>query len=162
MIDAKLLYQYNEWANRRIRQQAELVSPTDLMAPTDFPYGSLRDTLVHTFTAEWMWRSRIQDALSPAAPLDPVEFPTLPILWQRWEAETRQLHAFVTSLSDEDLNRSIAYNTTEGTAQSKKLGHILMHVALHGMQHRAEMAAMLTGYGHSPGNLDLIIYLMDL
>jgi uncharacterized damage-inducible protein DinB len=34
----------------------------------------------------------------------------------------------------------------------------LVHVVNHGTQHRAEAAALLTGEGRSPGELDLINY----
>ena len=161
-MDLKTLYQYNKWANRKIWRQAELVSQADLMAPTIFPYGSLRDTLVHAFTAEWIWRLRTQEGLSPTAMLDPNDFPDLPVLWQRWEVENHQMQAFVNTLSDVDLKRLITYKTTEGSTNAHMLGHILTHVVLHGMQHRAEMAAMLTDYGYSPGELDLIVYLREL
>ena len=35
---------------------------------------------------------------------------------------------------------------------------MLVHVANHGTQHRAEAAALLTVEGRSPGDLDLINY----
>ena len=33
---------------------------------------------------------------------------------------------------------------------------MMLHVANHGTQHRSEVAAMLTGFGHSPGDLDVL------
>ena len=35
----------------------------------------------------------------------------------------------------------------------------MLHQVNHATQHRSEVAAMLTGFGHSPGWLDLIRYL---
>ena len=38
---------------------------------------------------------------------------------------------------------------------------VLSHVANHGTQHRSEAAEMLTAIGRSPGELDLIFYLIE-
>ncbi|HYU21327.1 MAG TPA: DinB family protein [Chloroflexota bacterium] len=41
------------------------------------------------------------------------------------------------------------------------LWQMMLHVANHGTQHRSEVAALLTGFGQSPGDLDLLVYLWD-
>jgi uncharacterized damage-inducible protein DinB len=39
--------------------------------------------------------------------------------------------------------------------------HVLLHVLNHNTQHRAEAAAMLTDLGHSPGDIDMLIYFRE-
>ena len=77
----------------------------------------------------------------------------------RWQEEEQKMRAFLAELTDSDLNRIIRYRSTEGKVRENRLGEILHHVVLHGMQHRSEMASMLTNFGHSPGNIDFIVYL---
>jgi uncharacterized damage-inducible protein DinB len=60
------------------------------------------------------------------------------------------------------LDRTIRYRTTRGIPHQNTLWHLLLHLANHGTQHRSEAAVLLTDYGHSPGDLDLIVYLRQV
>lgn len=56
----KILYNYNYWANAKLWQAVEGLNEGQLN--TDIPngMGSIRVTLVHMLSAEWLWRSRWQ------------------------------------------------------------------------------------------------------
>ena len=114
---------------------------------------------MHTLAAEWIWRVRCAEGVSPRALLQPETLPTLSAIQTRWQEEEQKMRAFLAKLTDSDLNRTIRYRSTEGHVRENRLGDILHHVVLHGMQHRSEMANMLTNFGHSPGNIDFIVYL---
>ncbi len=152
------LYDYNYWANNRILQTASQLSETQLDAPVDFSAGSLRATLVHTLSAEWIWRSRWQGT-SPTAMLRIENFATLEAIRMRWHAEEQQMRTFLSSLSDAAVMQDVTYHTTSGKPSSQPLWQMLLHVVFHGMQHRSEMAAMLTTCGYSPGDIDFIVFL---
>jgi uncharacterized damage-inducible protein DinB len=138
--------------------QVAEVSPDQFLAPAPFPHGGLRGTLVHTLFAEWIWRQR-WTGTSPTYRLQPEQFPTFESLRMRWAEEEKQLMDFVQALTDENLNRMISYTNTSGKPFTRVLWHMLAHVVNHGTQHRAEAAAMLTDLGHSPGDIDLIVFL---
>jgi uncharacterized damage-inducible protein DinB len=87
--------------------------------------------------------------------------PTFQALQERWEREAQALQDFLTALTDDDLNRTIRYKTTTGNAMANVLWHLMAHVVNHGTQHRSEAAMLLTGYGYSPGDLDLIVFLRE-
>lgn len=155
------LYDYNYWANERILRATARVSPADFVAPHAFSHGGLRGTLVHALSAEWIWRVRCQEAVFPTALLQEADFPTFTDLRMRWQQEEAAMRAYVSSLSDEQINHPIFYKSTDGAPYEALLWQLLVHIVNHGTQHRSEAAAMVTDLGHSPGNIDLIIYLRE-
>jgi uncharacterized damage-inducible protein DinB len=159
--DIHQLYAYNAWANHRLLDQAARLSAEQLRAATAFSFGSLYDTLAHTLGAECMWRTRLQEGISPPALLTGQDFATLADMRARWEEEERFMRVFLAGLGSDDLERMAHYTTTSGKPQQTPVGQVLLHLVLHGMQHRSESAAMLTSYGHSPGWIDYIFYLRE-
>jgi uncharacterized damage-inducible protein DinB len=86
--DIVTLYDYNDWARRRVLAQAARVSAEQYVAPAPVPRGSLRGTLVHSLAAEVIWRERWQDK-SSAAQLNVNDLPTFEALQERWEREAQ-------------------------------------------------------------------------
>jgi uncharacterized damage-inducible protein DinB len=61
-------------------------------------------------------------------------------------------------LSDADVNREITTRLRDGRVFRLPLWQMMLHVANHGTQHRSEVAAILTVFGQSPGDLDALVY----
>jgi uncharacterized damage-inducible protein DinB len=155
------LYAYTAWADARILETAAQISEQRFTLTVEkLSHGSLRGTLVHTLGAQWIWRNRCQGR-SPTAVLSEADFPTLEILQARWQEEARLMQQFLDGLSDADLDRTIDYSSTRGQPFENVLWRILTHAVNHSTQHRSEAALLLTEWGHSPGDLDFIIYLRD-
>ena len=155
--DILTLYKYNQWANGKILSAAANVTTEQFVADAAFPHGGLRSTLVHTLFAQWIWHNR-WEGNSPLFRLKPEEFPSFESLRERWMAEEESLMAFVDTLTDEKLNTVIPYKNTKGIPFKQVLWKMMAHVVNHGTQHRAEAAAMLTEYGCSPGDVDMIYF----
>ncbi len=159
--EVRLLYAYHCWANGRILTTAEQISDAQFVAPSAFPAGSLRGTLVHMMWAEWVWRMRMQEGISPSVRANEDEYATLAQLRSRWDEQEQQMQAFLASLRDEDITRPVVYASTQGVSYTNPLWHLLLQVFTHATQHRSEVAALLTSYGHSPGDLDFILFLRE-
>jgi uncharacterized damage-inducible protein DinB len=159
--DLITLYDYNYWANARILDAAAQVSHEQYCAPANLSHGSLRGTLVHTFVAELVWRTRCQAGISLPALPTPAEYPTLEILRAHWLDEEGKMRLYLASLTDESIYTPVHYVTTSGIPYSNVLWNLLVHVVNHGTQSRAEAGLALASYGHSPGDLDMVLFFRE-
>lgn len=158
--DILIFYQYNQWANAKILNAATPVTQEEYLATASFPHGGLRGTLVHALFAEWIWRNR-WEGTSPTKRLKPEEFPNFESLRTRWAEEEKALMSFVDNLNDETLASKFSYKSTDGTPHQRILWQAMAHLVNHGTQHRTEAAAILTDLGHSPGDIDMIYFLIE-
>jgi uncharacterized damage-inducible protein DinB len=162
--DIELLIDYNYWANKKILDQTTKVTDEQFVEKQSpgFSAGSLRGTLVHTMSAEWLWRMRFQHSVSPSAALNELEFPNLAALVLRWGAEEARMREFIEGLNEKALQEVVNYTTVTGNiARANTREHALTHMVFHGMQHRSECAVLLTNFGCSPGNIDLLYYFIE-
>jgi len=157
----QLLYNYNYWASAKILLAATNLNQEQLLAPVAFPNGNLRGTLIHVIGSEWIWRLRCDEGISPPGFPDPEDYPDFEAVLGRFQEEEGKIRAYLSRLTDEALNDTITYQDLKGRENTQQLWTILTHVVMHGMQHRAEAAAILTEFGHSPGDIDLIMYLRE-
>lgn len=156
--DILVLYQYNQWANAKILNASANVTQDQYLTAASFPHGGLRGTLVHALFAEWIWRNR-WEGTSPTQRLKAEDFPTIESLHIRWLEEEKQLMKFAEDVTDAQLSHTFSYTNTSGKPFTKILWQAMAHVVNHGTQHRTEAAAILTDFGHSPGDIDLIYFL---
>ena len=158
--DIIILYQYNHWAAEKILNAAAKITQAQYLTPASFPHGGLRGTLVHALFAAWIWRER-WEGTSPTERFKPEDFPTFESLRTRWLDEEKALMSFIESLSDEKLQATFHYKNTQGQPFERILWQAMAHVVNHGTQHLTEAAAILTDLGHSPGDIDMILFLIE-
>lgn len=154
------LYSYNVWANQRILMTCAQLSSAQFIAANDSSWGSIRGTLVHILDSERGFRGLCQ-GVSTGDDLTEADLPTLDAIQSCWREEEIAMRAYLDSLRDEDLDQPIRYRSSDGVMRERFVWQVLFHILNHGMQHRSEVAAMLTREGHSPGDLDFPLYLNE-
>ncbi len=159
--DLLTLFDYNYWASARLWKALWQVTPEQFTAQNTSSYGSLRATLVHILFAEQIWRRRMQGEQQPTGFPVETDFPTPGSLVEACQADEKIQRACLAGLSEDFLQSTLDYNSTKGIPFQNVVWNILAHVVNHGTQHRAEAAAMLTDFGHSPGDIDMILYFRE-
>lgn len=150
---------YTFWADRRVLNACENVSPEDFVriVSPDPGWHSLRGTLVHALDTAYGWRTTLQK-LEDTGVIAERNFANATSLKKRWEVEREAWLEYVTKLTDDELN---AIWWSQGEIKRTRW-QTIMHVVNDLTHHRGEAAAMLTGYGQSPGELDFDQYVVDV
>lgn len=154
-IGLRELYDHHAWALDTVLGSAAHVPLEQAAAKPWEGVPSLNDALKHIVTAEHFWRWRWQGGEEPPPWGPPQPVAVVARSWRLVQAGTR---AFLADLEDADLARPIELAQAVGGGRDT-LGATIAHVLLHAGQHRAEAAALLSEYGHSPGELDYIVFL---
>jgi uncharacterized damage-inducible protein DinB len=154
----RTMYQYSAWANTRILDTAARLRPDQLVAPGGASYDSVRDTLVHTMSAQWTYLERWHGR-SPRAGFDARSFPDLASIRARWGEIERDTAAFAAAVDEAQLGTVIEYVNFQGEKWAYPLWQQMVHQVNHATQHRSEAAMLVTHLGHSPGGLDFLYYL---
>lgn len=149
---------FNFWANDRLIEACErLTADAFTRSVTPNPgWGSLRGVLVHILDAEAGWRAVLESAREDFI-LEETDFPDVATLKIHWEKEQAAWLDFIRRSSDATLAEGYGQDPLNGP----KAWQTIMHVITHGIQHRAEAAWILTGYGRSPGELDFDEFLQE-
>lgn len=145
------MYRYNEWANEKVLAAAERVSDEELLAERNG--GPITNNLLHIVAAQRSWLARLVGEERPD-PLEPPQSDVVATLRPLYEASHERLRGYAAALSDDELSRVIDIEW-QGDSYRYTPWKILMHLANHGTQHRAEIGIALQALNASPGDLDL-------
>ncbi|PYV40579.1 MAG: damage-inducible protein DinB [Acidobacteria bacterium] len=151
------LYEYNRWANARILDAAAKLTADEFTKDLRNSFASIRDTLAHIMSAEWIWLMRWK-GISPKQMLAPSDFPSILLLRRRWAEVEQEQAEFVASVTEESLEATISYINTRGVRWAYPLGQMMQHVVNHSTYHRGQVITMLRQLGAEPVATDLLLF----
>src|SRR5262245_8431865 len=155
--DIRELYVYNRWANHRSLAAAAKLDNATFIRPMGNSFSSVRDTLAHILSGEWIWLER-WNGISPTALLDAAAFPTVESLKVRWETVEQGYHEFLHSLSLARLQKNLAYINRAGQSYEYPLWQQMVHVVNHSSYHRGQVTTLLRQLGAQPIATDFLEY----
>ena len=157
----RTLLDYNYWARDRTLASTTALPHEQLTRSLGSSFGSVLDTLVHMYFAEWIWYQRWIGTPSPARP-DTSGLRNLAALGDAWAPLEGQIREFVTGLGAEDLLRLLEYRNLSGQVSITPYWQMIAHVVNHGSYHRGQIATMLRQLGAAPAqSTDLIVFFRE-
>ena len=152
------LLDYHYWARDRLLDAVELLTPDQFRQELGNSFGSIRDTLVHVVSAEWVWCSRWRGE-SPSRHLASTDFETVRDVRARWVGEEARIRRFVDQLGPGGVNHVLHYTHFGGSPTNSVFSHMLQHVVNHATYHRGQVTTMLRQLGaQPPQSQDLIAF----
>jgi uncharacterized damage-inducible protein DinB len=127
-----------------------------LERPSAYGGRSIRELFFHILATDAGWRGALKTGQRPA-PLAGQDFPDLTSLESGLADEESAWDAFLASLDDGALEAEAVLRSGDRTMRVARW-RVLQHLVLHGMQHHAELAQLLTAVDRSPGDLDFIFF----
>ena len=154
MRDLLELLEYHHWATNLTVKASRALSSEQFTRDLGSSFPSVRETLVHVFTADRAWLGRLEGQAPPRAIAG--DFADLASLLEVWEPVLGRWPIVVVSLGDP--GRLIEYKSFAGDPFSNTLGQVVRHVVNHGTYHRGQVATMLRQLGAQAVSSDLISF----
>src|SRR5947208_490728 len=137
-------YDYHFAENRKIWDTCiTSLSQEQFTQVVNYSYGSVRNQIVHLMSCDDTWFSALRGVEVPA-PLDPTHFDDRKILRAHWDTVEQNMRDYLAKLRDEML---LEKPWTEGEDKDLILWQVLLHVANHGTDHRAQLLRLLNDLG---------------
>jgi uncharacterized damage-inducible protein DinB len=151
------LFAYHWHTTARLLDCAARLDEAAYRAHPGYGHGSIHDLLFHLLRADLIWRQTLETGNRPTPPR-PETYPTLESLRAGFEGEQAAWQALLARYNPMEFEGEVSLTNRGGEVMTMPLWRVLQHVVFHGMQHHAEIAALLTAKGQSPGDLDFIFF----
>lgn len=153
----QILFPYHWHTASRLLDGAARLTQADYTDNPGYGHGSIQDVFFHVLRTDQGWRIGLQTGRQATA-MKPEAFPDLKSLQAGFESERREWQMLLEELGEEEVQREMTLTNWRGDVLVLPRWRILQHVILHGMQHHAELAQLLTAKGQGPGNIDFLFY----
>lgn len=147
-------YKHNLWANLRLLDACEQLTDAQLDATMKGVYGSVRETLMHLVSSEEGYASRFNfTGRLPIAPLEESDpFPGFDQLRRRLHRSGKELIAMA---KQADLDQVLHL---DGGTYDAEVIIVMMQAINHGVDHRSQIATLLSQQGIESPCLDAWCY----
>ena len=141
--EIRKIFDYNYWAFERVWECISQISDEQFVHEIDYSNGSIRNLVIHMMSANRNWMCHLQDVdMLPRLVFE--DFPTLSGTKAKWDELKKEFLDFLDSLNQEQLDETVLWELpARGLQRDNQRWEILIHLANHGTDHRAQILAIL-------------------
>jgi uncharacterized damage-inducible protein DinB len=152
-------YDYHFAENHKIWDWfVKRLTPEQFTQPLGYSHGSVRDHLVHIMDVDEGWFSELQ-GITPSEPLPAAQGDDRQAIRAHWDGVERMMRAYLADLRDNMLSEKPIKEPEED--QDLMVWQVLLHVANHGTDHRAQILRSLNDLGLETPPQDYMFYVYD-
>ncbi|MDZ4672617.1 MAG: DinB family protein [Phototrophicales bacterium] len=152
------LYEYHFTENRKIWNAFIMpLSQEQFTQPVAYSIGSVRNHIVHMMSADNTWFSGLRGIELPEW-LKSEDFDDRQVIRDYWDKVEHDMRSYLANLRDDMLFQKPLANEED---KDLILWQVLLHVANHGTDHRAQLLRLLSDLGVKTGPQDYIFYAYD-
>jgi uncharacterized damage-inducible protein DinB len=160
--EINMIFDYNFWAFERVWESICQISDEQFVEQIDYSTGSIRNIVVHIMSANRNWMARLKDAeITPRLVYE--DFISLSQTKTKWNELRKELLDYLNFLTQEQLEETVSWELpARGLKSANSRWEILLHLANHATDHRAQILALLHQHFHvRTVEQDMIIYLAE-
>ena len=148
LADLNVWIDYHYWARDVMLDAVAPLTPEQFVRPVESSFKSVRDTVAHTYGAEWLWYHRWigQPASMPAYD----SWPDVAAIRKAWLDVEANVRTLVSGGGDSGVTRVYEYKSLAGQPTSSRFWEMLVHVVNHGSYHRGQVTTLLRQLGVAP------------
>ncbi len=151
-------YEYHFTENRKIWEKyISSLSYDQFTQNVDYSHGSVRNQIVHLMNVDDGWFKELQ-GLESTDFLSPANIDEREIIRVHWDRVEQDMRGYLTELQDDMLFQK---PITWGEDKDLIVWQVLIHVANHGTDHRAQLLRILHDLGVKTESQDYIFFVYD-
>ena len=152
-------YNYHFSENRKIWDSYVVpLSHEKFTQEAGYSHGSVRNQILHLISADDTWFSELRGVTS-SEPLPPANFDDRETIRAYWDRIEQSMRDYLAGLRDDSLFDKPIKEPDED--KDLIVWQVLLHVANHGTDHRAQLLRLLNDLGVKTTSQDYIFYVYD-
>ncbi len=152
-------YDYHFAENRKIWDTCiTRLTPEQFTENSGYSHGSVRGQIVHLMEVDEVWFCELRGA-EPSEPFPPADFDDRESIRAYWDKVEQAMRSYLADLRDDMLFDQPIEEPEED--QNLTVWQVLLHVANHGTDHRAQLLRLLSDLGVKTNSQDYIFYAYD-